>query len=66
MLSHDLIPGIVSDVNHSVVISGEDTLVKITFHVSLFVICMATHVKLYKLLIVLSELFVVYSCNFHE
>ena len=37
MLCRDLAPGNVSDVNHSVLISGEDTLVKITFHVSLFV-----------------------------
>ena len=37
MLCLDLVPGNVSDVNHSVVISGEDTLVKITFHVSPFV-----------------------------
>ena len=58
MLGHDLVPASVSDVNHGVVISGEDTLVKITFHVSLFVphhiyawLCL--HVKLYRLLIVL-------------
>ena len=34
VLSHDLVPGSVSDVNHSVLISGEDTRVKITFQVS--------------------------------
>ena len=34
---HDLVPSNVSDVNHSVVISAEDTLVKITFQVSPFV-----------------------------
>ena len=39
MLCHDVVPGNVSDVNHSVEISGEDTLVKITFQVSLFVPC---------------------------
>ena len=32
-----LVPGSVSDVNHSVVISGKETLVKITFEVSQFV-----------------------------
>ena len=37
VLSHDLVPGNVNDLNHSVVISGEDTLVKITFRVSQFV-----------------------------
>ena len=37
MLCHDVVPGNVSDVNYSVVISVEDTLVKITFQVSLFV-----------------------------
>ena len=37
ILSHDLVPGNVNDVNHSVVMSGEDTLVKITFQVSQFV-----------------------------
>ena len=37
MLCHDVVPGNVSDVNHNVVISAEDTLVKITFQVSLLV-----------------------------
>ena len=37
MLCHDLVPGNVSDVNHSVVIVREDMLVEITFQVSLFV-----------------------------
>ena len=56
MLCHNLVPGNVSDVNHSVVISGEDTLVKIIFHVSLFV-THGWHVQLYRLLIVMHELY---------
>ena len=61
MLCRDIVPGNVSDVNHSVVISGEDTLVNITFQVSQFVphalyAYAWLHVKLYKLATVLHEL----------
>ena len=50
MLPHDLVPGSVNNVNHSVEISAEDTLVKITFQVSYFIphqnAYVASHVKL--------------------
>ena len=59
-----------TDVNHSVLISGEDTLVKITFHVSLFV---AHHMHGYTCATVqaidciLCELVCRYTCDrFHE